>query len=354
MKETWVYNMGFLDDDEFLLLMDIAIQGPSNPSEYGVLPSSRYKHISKDELLMLRSVGIKTTLPFQCIWSEIEPEKGNYNWEYLDGYVNRAESVGMKTILFTPTHGFPTWFPDSYFAWTKGNKVHREAISFWNPKAREEHIKFIQKMAERYASNTCLIAFVPFSAGETVYLNEPAFYDPSAVESYYRYSNQREMLPEKDNQKTEDWLRCSYKETILNYQFVVANANKHKEIWMMLHPAIADFGGLYGNGNKWIEDILAYLKTGIPDAKLNHIYFTWVQWERYWNKMNDWRARFDQNVFGGAEYAEGLPTTTPKAIENGLRGQILAPCYPNIHDHIEPWMLDKITNSINLFKSKGA
>jgi hypothetical protein len=132
----------------------------------------------------------------------------------------------------------------------------------------------------------------------------------------------------------------------------VLAAQPEREIWMMLHPAIANFAGLYGNGNRWIESILLNLKTQLEPVTINHIYYTWIQWQPYWQVMNSWRERFDERVFGGAEYAEGLPITTPHAIQQGLRGQILAPCYPGIHDHVEPWMLDNIRTAQCLWASK--
>jgi hypothetical protein len=123
----------------------------------------------------------------------------------------------------------------------------------------------------------------------------------------------------------------------------------------MLHPAIGDMQNLYGNGCNWIAEILSHLHKNLPHIQINHIYYTWVQWRQYWNKMNTWKIAFDENVFGGAEYCEGLPTTTPLALQNGLRGLIVAPCYPNIHDHVEPWMLENIKNSISVFKeARGA
>ena len=122
----------------------------------------------------------------------------------------------------------------------------------------------------------------------------------------------------------------------------------------MLHIAIAHFNNLYGNGCNWIEDILQAYVDNLPGVKINHIYYTWTQWEQYWKQMNSWRQRFNENVFGGAEYAEGLPQTTPRAIANGLRGQILAPCYPGLHDHIEQWMLDNIQASIATWNSSKA
>ena len=337
--------MSFLQDDEFYLLMDNPWHGDGDPLRSPPMPQFTTQHIAEEGLKKLAGVGIRTTMPFECIWSEIEYEKGKYNWAYLDDYVNRAARVGMKTILYTPMHGYPDWFPDSYFTQCKdaeGNLVvHREALSPWNWDALSELNEFNRLMMKRYSSKYCLVANSQLSCGETVLLNEPAFYDPLAVKSFQEFSDTEEQ-PDKDDGMTNVWLLDSYLK-MLAYQQTLLAQNEFKEIFVMLHPAIADMPALYGNGCNFIEDILTELTRTIEGVKINHIYYTWIQWGQYWGLMNHWRQRFNEDVFGGAEYSEGIPVTTPNAIAQGLRGQIISPCYPGIHDHgVEDWMLEKI------------
>ncbi len=336
--------MGFLNNDEFFLLMDIAAVGDFNPLRYDLKPTKRYNHIPLDDLKKLSDVGVRTTLPFQCIWDEIETAKGVYDWSYFDNYVNNATKAGMKTILFTPTAGYPSWFPDEYFVWCEDG-VHREALSPWNDEAQEVYFDFVDRLTKRYSSrNHCMVVSSQLSVGETVLLNVPAFYDPAAVKSFQQFADTDQMPAKGDNQ-TEVWLRESYIKLIIRQQAFLADT-QWREIFVMLHPAIADFG-FYGNGNNWIEEILFELKTQLEPVNINHIYYTWIQWSQYWWIMNKWRDQFDEHVFGGAEYAEGLPMTTPAAIQNGLRGQIIAPCYPGIHDKLESWMVENIRTAQN-------
>jgi hypothetical protein len=340
--------MPFLHENEFYLLMDNPWHGDGDPLHVDPMPRFRTQHIAEDGLKQLRDAGIQTTMPFECIWSDIEYERGSYNWDYLDDYVNRAARVGMKTILYTPMHGYPHWFPDEFFVQCEGNVVHREALSPWNWEALGELNNFNRLMMERYSSSRCLIANSQLSCGETVLLNEPAFYDTAAVKSYKEYSDSDDMPSKTDNMTTE-WLLDSYQKMLVYQQSLLAK-NEFKEIFIMLHPAIADMG-LYGNGCNFIEEILSELTRKIEGVKINHIYYTWIQWQRYWGYMRYLSERFGENVFGGAEYAEGIPTTTPHAIANGLRGQIISPCYPGIHDHgVEAWMLNNITMGQNAWK----
>lgn len=344
--------MPFLQDDEFFLLMDLASVGSYNPLDPLADPMRRYSHIPADGLKQLHDVGVRTTMPFQFIWNEMETEPGVFDWTYLDNYVNTAWKAGLKCILFTATAGYPEWFPDSYFVQTPARdgtttfRVCRAALSPWNPEAMQANNDLNKRIMQRYSSKYCLVANSWLTVGETVLLNEPAFYDPLAIKSYQQYADTEE-LPNPSDAMTNQWLLDSYLNLVVEQQRILAQ-NEFNEIFLMLHPAIADMG-FYGNGCNWIQEILTELTRCIEGVKINHIYYTWIQWPQYWARMNYWRSRFNENVFGGAEYAEGLPNTTPLAIQNKLRGQIIAPCYPEIHDHLETWMLDNISNAQKLW-----
>lgn len=331
--------MSFLKDDEFFLLMDIAATASPDPLRVSLEPEQRYHHIDEEGLKALAGAGIRTTLPFQLIWKETETAPGVYDWSYLDGYVERARRVGLKTILFTTTCGYPDWMPDWWFVKTATGAVHREALSPWVPEAMQANEDFIRLQMQHFQADDILVASAQLTVGETVLLNEAAFYDDAAVASY-RYRTDSEDVPDPADAATNEWLMETYLEMLVRQQTLLAN-NPNHEIFVMLHPAISDFG-YYGNGNKWITEILHELKRSIPEVSINHIYYTWVQWQNYWQRMGLWRMQFQENVFGGAEYAEGLKNTTPLAIEQGLRGQIIAPCYPGIHDHVEPWMVEEV------------
>lgn len=336
--------MPFLQDDEFFLLMDNSYE-PAPEATVMPYPTAspieRYKHISLDDLKKLHDVGIRTTMPFKNVWNETEIKPGVFDWSYLDHYCNNAAKAGMKCIIFTCTRGYPDWFPDEFFVKTADGKVHRECLSPWNEEAMAANNEYIRLTKKRYSCSKCLVVSAQLSCGETVLLNEPAFYDDLAIASFRAFTDTEEM-PVPNEPATEAWLLDSYLQMLTRQQGILVD-NQFREIYLMLHPAIADFQGLYGNGNKWIEDILYEFKRVLEPVTINHIFYTWIQWQQYWPVMERWHMLFNENQFGGAEYAEGLPITTPHAIQRGLRGQIISPCYPGIHDNgVEPYMLENI------------
>ena len=345
--------MPFLKDNEFFLLMDNPFSAPQEDifAHKNMPPTWQevYKHIDLEGLKKLRDVGIQTTMPFTTIWKEIEREPGVFDWSYFDGYIERASQAGMKVLLFGVTAGYPEWLPDAYFIQTQNREVQRSCMSPWNPEGLEAMNEFNKRIVERYSSDDCLVVNSQLSCGETVLINEPAFYDPLAIASFQRFSDS-EDLPDPADNLTNQWLLDSYLKMLVGQQEIFIQ-NKWREIFLMLHPAIADFQGLYGNGCNWIEDILAEYTRKLEGVKINHIYYTWIQWNQYWARMGYWRAKFNENVFGGGEYAEGLPMTTPHAIQQGLRGQIISPCYPGIHDNgVEDWMLNNIRTAQSMWE----
>jgi hypothetical protein len=331
--------MGFLNDSEFFLLMDLEsrLDGERGQDWHNNLEVRSPSPIDEDAMKRLREAGIQTTIPFSMRWNEIEDKDGNWEWGAFDEYVERANRAGLKVLLQTASH-YPDWFPDDWYVKTV-KKIERVALSPWCEEAMARNNDFSQRVIDRYNSDTVMVQSVQLRCGETLLLNEAAFYDEHALASYKKYAGSSEV-PVPGEPYTEGWLRASYIKMVVDQQRVMAS-QKQREIWCMLHPVIADFG-FYGNGCNWIYEILTSIKLSLSPVKINHIFYTWIQWPAFWPAMQQLREAFQEDQFGGAEYAEGLKTTTPAAIEQGLRGHILAPCYPGVHDALEDWMLDAI------------
>ena len=47
-------------------------------------------------------------------WSFLEPEEGEYNFEYFDKIVNDLTQNGIKIILATPSGAKPRWLAEKY------------------------------------------------------------------------------------------------------------------------------------------------------------------------------------------------------------------------------------------------
>ena len=331
----------FIDQDESMILMDI-------PTVTGQL-------LDDEDLKKLHDAGIRTAQMFYHDWNVIEPTPGAYNWDPIDRYLERLQRNGFKALIMTPTWGC-AWFPDSWCAMTAHGKALDErgfgVLSPWNDAAQAHLIGYYQALAARYNKpGQSMVINAQQTSGETFFLNEPAYYDTCALGSYQEYTGNAGIPTPKDPD-TEQWLFESLLNMLLGQNKVLCESSG--EVWMMQHPAIADFN-LYGNGNQWIGQFLTAYRATFPEAQINQIYYTWVQWAGYWARMNFWRDTFKTNVWGGAEYCEGLVSSVPAAIANGLRGLLIGPCHPFTgHEHIEPWMVTAIKVAYKRLQNRPA
>ena len=112
-------------------------------------------------------------------WSELEPQKGVYNWAALDKAISDAANAGKRIAprIYTNISGYgaatPSWFFQqpgamhyypSYSAQSKGMK----APVSWDPVFQEHFSRFLAALGERYDGNAT-IEFFQTNAGGGVY-----------------------------------------------------------------------------------------------------------------------------------------------------------------------------------------
>ncbi len=68
------------------------------------------------DLKKMSEMGIKFTHFAEFAWSMMEPEEGEYHFEWLDRAVSLAEKYGLKVIMCTPTPTPPVWLSKKYGA----------------------------------------------------------------------------------------------------------------------------------------------------------------------------------------------------------------------------------------------
>ena len=97
-------------------------------------------------------------------WSFLEPEEGQYNFEYFDKIVNDLTKNGIKIILATPSGAKPRWLAEKYPEVLRVNKDNVKQIygfrhnhCYTSPVYREKVIKLNRILAERYGDNKSVI-----------------------------------------------------------------------------------------------------------------------------------------------------------------------------------------------------
>ncbi|MBR9998624.1 MAG: DUF4832 domain-containing protein [Cyclobacteriaceae bacterium] len=113
-----------------------------------------------DEDLSFQSLPFSSgSAYFRWMWEEIEPQEGNYNWEFIDRHLERARDNGQtlefRIMLEFPGAyeiGIPQWLVDKG---VKLRKAHCENEDYYSPDLEDpvikmHHEKLIRAVGNRY------------------------------------------------------------------------------------------------------------------------------------------------------------------------------------------------------------
>lgn len=106
---------------------------------------SRIKSLGDTEVQMAKRAG-GSFARFHVTWMEIEPEKGKFNWDALDYYVDKCVEAGIRPVVCF--YGTPRWAsntPDD-----ERYVVHVWAYNAYAAKDINDWTNFIEKMVNRY------------------------------------------------------------------------------------------------------------------------------------------------------------------------------------------------------------
>jgi len=108
----------------------------------------------------MAELGFQFTHFAEFAWARMEPEEGNFQFEWLDKAISLANKHGLKVILCTPTPTPPAWLTNKYpqvllksesgRKQQHGSRLH---INGTNKVYRFYASRIIRKMAERYGDD---------------------------------------------------------------------------------------------------------------------------------------------------------------------------------------------------------
>ena len=104
--------------------------------------------------------GIKWVRIAEFAWSRIEPNPGDFNWNWLDKIVDILGNNNLKIIMCTPTATPPKWLVDQMpdmVALDENGQARkfgsRSHYSFSHKGYQKESQRITQAVAERYGQN---------------------------------------------------------------------------------------------------------------------------------------------------------------------------------------------------------
>lgn len=115
---------------------------------------------------MMHKAGVKIVRMAEFAWSRLEPDEGDFDFEWLDRAVKLFEDRDIYVVLCTPTNTPPQWlfkkYPEIIQIDKKGNRISigiRGHRCLNSPVYRELSKKIIAHMVERYKDNKYVIGY---------------------------------------------------------------------------------------------------------------------------------------------------------------------------------------------------
>ncbi|WP_425421702.1 beta-galactosidase [Phaeodactylibacter xiamenensis] len=112
------------------------------------------------DLGKMAELGFQFTHFGEFAWAMMEPEEGQFDFEWLDKAVGLADKHGLKVIMCTPTPTPPAWLTEKHpeiltvndqgLTQHHGSRLH---VSYNHPTYRYYTERIVRKLAERYGQD---------------------------------------------------------------------------------------------------------------------------------------------------------------------------------------------------------
>ncbi|WP_432947114.1 beta-galactosidase [Kribbella sp. CA-253562] len=117
----------------------------------------------KEDVALMREAGVNLVTVGVFAWSSLEPERGRYEFGWLDQVMDLLGSAGVQVDLATPTASPPPWFslrhPDALPVNADGVRLthgSRDTYCACAPAYREAAAGIARALGERYAGHPAL------------------------------------------------------------------------------------------------------------------------------------------------------------------------------------------------------
>ena len=330
--------MNFMDDLEFLLLMCHCPNRSINTEHIYVLTIQDRKR--------LREVGIKTAHE-QPPWWSIEPSKGNYDFSCIDDILHKNREADMKTLFYVAGWALPSWMPNEWRAKTIEGNYEKEQLSMWNEEAQQYSDKHFQMLYDKYSDPDILWIFGDYQGGEGAYPPTWCLYDAAAVDDY-RKTFGTSAMPEPLHPDTMKWFGDKIIQHFVRKSSILYP--RYCEVWNMQQYLMDTWTKAFGN---FVHlDILKEYRRLWPDGNIVLLQATYYDSAHKADNVvfvDMLRDTVNCEVIVEAMFCKGLPTTTPKAIAQGFRGQLVMPAFEEGATRLEDWMVNNIKVSHDLW-----
>lgn len=120
----------------------------------------------EDDARRMAEMGLSRVRIGEFAWSRIEPERGRYDWGWLDRAIETLARYGLEITIGTPTATPPKWLvdsmPDMVAIDADGHQRKfgsRRHYCFSHPGYRSEAMRIVAAIAQRYGDHPAVTAW---------------------------------------------------------------------------------------------------------------------------------------------------------------------------------------------------
>ena len=135
--------------------------GDYNPEQWLDRPD-----ILEEDVRLMKKAGVNSATLGVFSWSVLEPEEGEFHFEWLEAIIDRLYQNGIYTVLSTPSGARPAWldaaYPEAMRVDRTGMRAHhggRHNHCMSSPIYREKVARIDRKLAERFGSHPGVIMY---------------------------------------------------------------------------------------------------------------------------------------------------------------------------------------------------
>ncbi|CAM3826223.1 beta-galactosidase [Cohnella lubricantis] len=117
-----------------------------------------------EDIRLMREAGINVLRVSELAWSRLEPTEGNFDFAWLDDFMEMASREGIRFILTTPIEGSPVWLRHKHPEVVRADefgRIHADRGFHCHTSRIFAHYvaRIVEKMAEHYADHPAVIGW---------------------------------------------------------------------------------------------------------------------------------------------------------------------------------------------------
>lgn len=326
------------------------------------------------QLREIKALGFDA-VTLNCLWEDVQPKEGIWNWGEFARYVNDAQSAGLQ-LTFRGPFACPFWMGESFAMCDHRGKSsfsgkYGRVASFWNLDAQNRIDEFISRAWDALGlenfwaletnigtSGECLFQSVRWNPDGTHDNEVPLWcFDEWALRAFRlamraRYGDDLEALNRSAGQKWQSWSEVLpaqdvaaatyFGDTLAWYQSeliryidgMIHRLRPHGRI-ILPHAFNLDFApGFWGAGSAVIEPMLWDLGAKWRErfVEIVHFHYSFLltinPLLHYYLSKHTAMGK-PQRAFAGVEYCIGAPKNVPLIQGMGFGGMICG-----VNDHL--------------------